>query len=190
MQDKEMIDEILMGFDASIEKATAFLKNEYLIIRAGRANSHILDKVFAEYYGVLTPINQMCNISTPEARQLVINVWDQSQLKNVYKAISEANLGVSISEDGKMIRLTFPILTEDRRRDLVKNIKKLAEDAKISLRNARRECLEFFKQMKKDGEISEDEQTSLEKDVQKSLDVATASIDAMSQNKEKEIMEI
>lgn len=190
MQDESMINEVFEMLKDDINKALQHLKNEYLIIRAGRANPHILDKVFVDYYGQQTPINQMANLSVPEARLLVVSVWDQSQVKNVSKAISMADLGVSPSDDGKVIRLAFPALTEERRRDIVKQVKKLAEDAKVATRNARRDCLDVFKQMKKDGEISEDEMSSLEKDVQKVVDTASNDIDSISATKEKEILEL
>ncbi len=187
------MDEIKELIDSSKEdmsKTIVYLKNEYLTIRAGRANPHILDKVTVDYYGTMTPINQMANISVPEARMLVINLWDQSQLKNVSKAISQADLGINPIDDGKVIRLIFPILTEERRREIVKSVKTLAENSKISLRSIRRDCLDIFKQMKKDGEISEDDLSGGEKEVQKLVDGFNEQIDALSLAKEKEIMEI
>jgi ribosome recycling factor len=186
----EEYKELIESSKEDMEKTISFLKSEYLTLRAGRANPHILDKVSVDYYGTMTPVNQMANISVPEARILLINVWDQSQLKNIYKAIQQADLGVSPMEDGKVIRLVFPSLTEERRRDIVKNVKSLAENAKISLRSARRDCLDLFKQMKKDGEISEDEMAGIERDVQKMVDSFNAQIDELSAAKEKEIMEI
>lgn len=171
-------------------KTLSYLKNEYLTLRAGRANPHILDKISVDYYGTMTPINQMANISVPEARMLVISVWDQSQLRNIEKAIQQADLGVNPIDDGKVIRLIFPALTEERRKDIVKNVKNLAENAKISLRNIRRDCLDLFKQMKKDGEISEDEMAGIEKEVQKMVDSFNEQIDVTCAAKEKELMEI
>jgi ribosome recycling factor len=171
-------------------KTLTYLKNEYLTLRAGRANPHILDKITVDYYGTMTPINQMANISVPEARMLVISVWDQSQLRNIEKAIQQADLGVNPIDDGKVIRLIFPALTEERRREIVKNVKNLAENAKISLRNIRRDCLDLFKQMKKDGEISEDEMSGVEKEVQKLMDFFNEQVEVVCSAKEKEIMEI
>ncbi|MDD4111234.1 MAG: ribosome recycling factor [Clostridia bacterium] len=171
-------------------KTISFLKNEYLTLRAGRANPHILDKVTVDYYGTMTPINQMANISVPEARVLLINVWDQSQLKNVAKAITVADLGVNPMDDGKVIRLIFPSLTEERRKDIVKAVKTLAENAKISIRSTRRDCLDLFKQMKKDGELTEDELAGIEKEVQKIVDSFNEQIESLCESKEKEIMEI
>lgn len=188
-----MDEEIREYMDAcrdDMEKAIFYLKNEYQVIRAGRANPHILDKVTVEYYGVPTPINQMANISVPEARMLMISVWDSSQLQNVSKAISQADIGITPIDDGKVIRLVFPALTEERRRDIVKNVKSLCENAKISIRNARRDCLDIFKQMKKDSSISEDAYDSAEKEVQKLVDKYNAIADEVCLAKEKETMEV
>lgn len=184
------IKELIDSTKEDMSKTIAYLKNEYLTLRAGRANPHILDKITVDYYGVMTPINQMANISVPEARMLVVSLWDQSQLKNVSKAISQADLGINPIDDGRVIRLIFPILTEERRRDIVKSVKNLAENSKISLRSIRRDCLDIFKQMKKDGEISEDDLSGAEKEVQKLVDGFNEQIDALSLVKEKEIMEI
>ena len=151
--------------------------NEYIIIRAGRANPHILDKVFVDYYGVPTPIKNMASITVPEARILAISVWDQSQVKNISKAISQADLGVTPNEDGKIIRLVFPMLTEERRIEIVKSIKKIAEESKIAVRNARRDAIEMIKDLEKDGQISEDERDGYCDDVQKKIDGACDKID-------------
>lgn len=190
MQDETMVNDILEIYKDDLEKSLTFLKNEYMSVRAGRANPHILDKVFVDYYGQPTPLNQMANISVPEARMLLISVWDQTQLKNVSKAITMADLGVMPSDDGKVIRLIFPALTEDRRRDIVKQLKKLAEEAKVTMRNARRDCLDEFKSLKKEGQLSEDEMAGLEKDVQKILDGYASRIDDLCNAKEKEVLEI
>ena len=186
----EEIKEYMDACRDDMEKAISYLKNEYQVIRAGRANPHILDKVTVEYYGVPTPINQMANISVPEARVLMISVWDSSQLVNVSKAISQADLGVNPIDDGKVIRLIFPALTEERRKEIVKQVKALCENAKISLRSARRDCLDIFKQMKKDNFISEDDLDSAEKDVQKLVDKYNQIADEICMAKEKEIMEV
>ena len=186
----ELVDEFMQECKDNMNKAIDHLKSEYQMIRAGRANPHILDKVVVEYYGMPTPINQMANISVPEARVLLINVWDQSQIVNVSKAISQADLGVNPIDDGKSIRLIFPALTEERRREIVKTVKKLCEDCKISLRNARRDCLDTFKTMKKDGDLTEDELATCEKDVQKLIDSFGDKADQLSYEKEKEVMEI
>lgn len=186
----EDIKELIDSSKEDMAKTIVYLKNEYLTLRAGRANPHILDKIAVDYYGVMTPINQMANISVPEARMLVVSVWDQSQLRNVSKAIMQADLGVNPMDDGKVIRIVFPMLTEERRKEIVKSVKTLAENAKISLRSTRRDCLDIFKQMKKDGEISEDDLSGIEKDVQKLVDTFNTQIDEVCAVKEKEIMEI
>lgn len=190
MQNIEQVEELQLIYSEDLDKAYNHLLDEYQVIRAGRANPHILDRVMVDYYGVMTPINQMANIQVPEARMIVISVWDNSQLKNVVKAISMADLGVNPTDDGKVIRLVFPPLTEERRKDLAKQVKKLLEETKVVMRNARRDVLEKFKAFKKDSKISEDEYAGLEADVQKELDNMCAKADKASVEKEKEIMEI
>ena len=190
MQNEELVEELGFEYSEQLEKAYNHLLDEYQVIRAGRANPHILDKVMVEYYGVMTPINQMANIQVPEARMIVISVWDNSQIKNVSKAIAMADLGVNPTDDGKVIRLVFPALTEERRRELCKQCKKLLEETKIVMRNARRDVLEKYKAFKKDSQITEDEYAGLEIDVQKELDNTILKADKASADKEKEIMEI
>ena len=181
------IEEILLSLGEELDKALNHQRGEYLVIRAGRANPHVLDKVYIDYYGVPTPINQMASITVPEARILCISVWDQTQLKNVSKAIAAADIGIAPNDDGKVIRLIFPALTEERRREIVKTIKKIAEDTKIAVRGARRDAMEMVKDLQKEGAISEDEQATGEKEVQKLIDKAVAQIDELSDAKEKEI---
>lgn len=186
----EMFEEIELSCQEEIEKAINHQLNEYLVIRAGRANPHILDKVYIDYYGVPTPIKNMASITVPEARILAISVWDQSQMKNVSKAISAADLGVTPNEDGKVIRLIFPMLTEERRKEIVKSIKKIAEDSKVAVRGARRDAMDMIKELEKSGEISEDDKATFEEQIQKLIDVACDKIDDNYKAKEKEIMEI
>ena len=186
----EMIEEIVLSCQDEIDKAINHQLSEYLVIRAGRANPHILDKVFIDYYGVPTPIKNMASISVPEARILAINVWDQSQVKNVVKAISAADLGVNPNDDGKTIRLIFPALTEERRKEIVKSVKKIAEDTKVAVRGARRDAMDMIKDLEKNGEISEDERDTYEGNIQKLVDKACDQIDENSKNKEKEVMEV
>lgn len=186
----EAVDLSLLNFEESIEKSIEYFNSELGVIRVGRANPKILDRVMVDYYGTLTPINQMANIQVPEARMMLISVWDMSQVKAVSKAIEAANLGVNPSDDGRVIRLVFPALTEERRKEVVKEVNKLTENAKVSCRNARRDVLDEFKKMKKNNELTEDELASLEKDVQKTLDAAIEKIDKISATKQKEIMEI
>ena len=184
------IQDILSSCKEDCEKAVNHQISEYQVIRAGRANPHILDKVYIDYYGMPTPLSQMASITVPEARILAISVWDQSQVKNVVKAISMADLGVTPNDDGKVIRLVFPPLTEDRRREIVKDVKKICEETKIAIRSSRRDAMELIKDLKKDSLISEDEQSSAEKEVQKLIDKYCDTADENSKVKEKEVMEV
>ena len=186
----EMVEEIFQTLKQDLEKAYLHQQNEYLVIRAGRANPHILDKVMVEYYGVPTPIVQMGTVTVSEARILNINIWDASQIKNVEKAISMADIGITPSNDGKTIRLVFPALTEERRKEIVKNVKKICEDTKVAMRAARRDCLDMLKDMKKDSEISEDEYATYEKDIQKEIDKYTSLADKQAEDKEEEVMKV
>jgi len=186
----DIIDEIFLEFEDNNEKAVAHLKSEFLAVRAGRANPHVLDKVTVDYYGSPTPLAHVSNISVQDARMLVISPWDVSLVKEINKAILASDVGLTPSDDGRVIRLTFPALTEDRRRELVKSTKKIAEDTKVICRNARRDALDELKKLKKDSKISEDDLAGYEKDVQKTLDAVCAKIDAMMEEKEKEIMQV
>ena len=186
----EEIEMFLMDYEENMNKSIDYYKSELATIRAGRANPKILDKIVVDYYGTMTPLNQMANISVPEARMLLISVWDISQVKAISKAIELANLGINPTDDGKVIRLVFPPLTEDRRKEIVKDVNKLTENAKVSCRNARRDVLDEFKKMKKNSELSEDEFDKLDKDVQKLLDESIEKINKIFEIKEKEIMEV
>lgn len=186
----EEVEMYLEEYKENLTKIIDHYKNELLQIRAGRANPKLIEKIMVDYYGTMTPISQMATISVPEARMILVNIWDNSMLKAVAKAIESANLGLNPSDDGRVIRLVFPQLTEERRKELVKDMNKLTETCKVSCRNARRDVLDVFKKMKKDSEITEDEMSNLEKDVQKILDDSTMAIDKLSQTKEKEIMEV
>ena len=188
--EEEMITELFLEFEDSLEKAVSHLKNEYQGMKAGRANPHVLDKVLVNYYGVPTPLNQISNISVQDARVLAISLWDASLIKETTKAILASDIGITPSDDGKIIRLVFPALTEERRRDMVKDIKKIGEDTKVIARNARRDILDELKKLKKDSKISEDELAGHEKDVQKTLDSAIARIDGLMADKEKELMQV
>lgn len=183
---KEVYDEL----KKNLEKVINHLNVEFSSVRAGRANPKILDKVLVDYYGTPTPLYQMANISVPEPRMLVISLWDTSMIKDVVKAINEANIGINPNDDGKVIRLVFPVLTEERRKELVKQTKKIAEEVKVSARNERRVALDNIKLLKKDNLITEDAEKLSEKEIQKILDDYIAKIDKISQDKEKEIMEI
>lgn len=186
----ELVDDIFSSCKEDLEKAYLHQQNEYLVIRAGRANPHILDKVMVEYYGVPTPIVQMGTVTVSEARILNINIWDASQIKNVEKAISQADIGIAPTDDGKTIRLVFPMLTEERRKEIVKNVKKLCEETKIAMRNVRRDTMDMLKDMKKDSQLSEDEFAACEKDVQKMIDKYTDMADKLAADKEVEVMKV
>ena len=171
-------------------KTVSALQTEYGAIRAGRANPQILDKVTADYYGSPTPINQLASVSVSEARVLTIQPWDKSVLKAIEKAIQTSDIGINPQNDGSVIRLTFPPLTEDRRKELVKDIQKIAENSKVAVRSVRRDAIEKLKAMKKDSTITEDDLKDGEKKIQKFTDDAVAEIDKMAAAKEKEIMDI
>ncbi len=186
----EMVEEIYSTCKQDLEKAYNHQQNEYLMIRAGRANPHILDKVMVEYYGVMTPIVQMATITVSEARILNISVWDASQIKNVEKAISASDIGITPTNDGKTIRLVFPMLTEERRKEIVKTVKKLCEETKVAMRGVRRDCLNMLKDLKNEGELSEDELSASEKEIQKFIDKYTEMADKQSDEKEDEVMKL
>lgn len=177
-------------YEGKLKKAFDHLKAEFLTVRAGRANPQILNKITVDYYGTPTPLNQMATITVPEARMLVISLYDVSMLKEVVKAINASDIGINPTDDGKTIRLVFPILTEERRKELNKQIKKTSEDTKVVLRNERRDFMETLKRFKKDNVITEDEIASYEKDVQKTLDKHIESVDKALKEKEAEILEI
>lgn len=189
-ENNELIEVTFIEFEEKNDKAVAHLKNEFLTVRAGRANPHVLDKITVDYYGAQTPLAHLSNISVQDGRCLVISPWDISLVKEINKAILASDLGITPSDDGRNVRLNFPVLTEDRRRELAKSVRKMAEDAKVACRNSRRETLEVFKKMKKDGEISEDDLAGFEKDVQKTLDATVAKIDQLTAQKEQEIMQV
>lgn len=176
--------------ESKMEKRVQGLLSEFKTIRAGRANASVLDKISVEYYGTLTPVNQVGSISSPEPRLLVIQPWDTTLLKEIEKAINKSELGISPQNDGKVIRLAFPPLTAERRVELVKQVKKYAEEAKVQVRNARRDGLEMYKKQKKDGEITEDDLKKIEKDIQALTDKYIKEIDSVTADKEKEITEL
>lgn len=184
------VKSVFEKYETQITKAVEHLKGDLLTVRAGRANPQILNKIVVDYYGTPTPLNQMANITVPDARTLLISLWDTSAIKDVNKAISSSDIGINPSDDGKNIRLTFPQLTEERRRDLCKQIKKTTEDTKVVLRNERRDILEAVKKLKKDNVITEDDVASFEKDIQKILDKAIESAEKLFKDKEAEILEV
>lgn len=180
----------LKNIEEKMDKTISVLQENLAEIRAGRANPAILNKVMVDYYGVPTPINQVAGISVPEARLIVIQPWDASILKEIEKEILKAEIGINPNNDGKVIRLAFPELTEERRKELVKDIKKMAEESKVSVRSVRREGMDIVKAEQKEGTITEDEQKVLEDKIQKLTDSKVAEIDKVIESKEKEIMSV
>ena len=173
-----------------MNKSVSSLESEFATIRAGRANPHILDRVMVDYYGVPTAIQQAANISVPEARMIQIQPWDASLIKEIEKAIMIADLGVMPTNDGKVIRIIFPELTEDRRKELAKEVKKKGEEAKVAIRNIRRDANDKAKKLNKDNEISDDELSNIEADIHKVTDKITAEIEKMIDKKTDEIMTV
>ena len=176
--------------EEKMDKTISVLAENFSEVRAGRANPAILNKVKVDYYGVSTPINQVAGISVPEARLIVIQPWDMSILKDIEKAILASDIGINPNNDGKVIRLSFPELNEERRKELVKDIKKMAEEAKVSIRSLRRDGLDEAKKAQKDGEITEDDLRNAETEIQKLTDKKVEKIDSLLDSKEKEIMNI
>ena len=173
-----------------MEKALEHLIEEFGAVRAGRANAKVLDRITVEYYGSETPLNGVATISSPDARTLVIQPWDSSLLKEIQKAIQASDLGINPQNDGKVIRLVFPQLTEERRKELTKQVKKYAEEGKVAMRNIRRDGMDYVKKLKKNSEITEDDQKKAEKDLQDLLDKYTKKVDEACAAKEKELMAI
>ncbi len=173
-----------------MQKAISAYQRELATVRAGRANPSLLDKVAVEYYGAQTPLNQIASITVPEARMLVITPYDKTALGDIEKAIQKADLGVTPSNDGNIIRITIPPLTEERRKELAKLVKKYSEDAKVAVRNIRRDANDDLKKLEKNGEMTEDELRSSTEDVQKLTDEYVSKIDEITKDKEKEIMEV
>lgn len=177
-------------FGRKMDKTLEHLDEEFGAVRAGRANAKVLDRITVEYYGSETPLAGVASISSPDARTLVISPWDTKILKDIQKAIQTSDLGINPQNDGRVIRLVFPQLTEDRRKELVKQIKKYAEEAKVAMRNIRRDGMDYVKKLKKNSEITEDEQKKAEKDLQDMLDKYIKKVDDATAAKEKELMAI
>ena len=173
-----------------MDRALDHLEEEFGAVRAGRANPKVLDRITVEYYGSETALNGVATISTPDARTLVIQPWDTKLLKDIAKAIQTSDLGINPQNDGRVIRLTFPQLTEERRKELTKQVKKYAEEAKVAMRNIRRDGMDYVKKLKKNSEITEDDQKKAEKDLQELLDKMIKKVDAATAAKEKELMSI
>ena len=183
------MEELIMTYEDKMEKSLDNLYGEYTSIRAGRANPHILDKITVDYYGSPTPLQQVGNISVPEARMIVIQPWEASILKDIEKALLMSDLGLTPTNDGKMIRLVFPELTEDRRKELVKDVKKKGEAAKVAIRNIRRDGIDSVKKLK-GSDVSEDEMKDMEDDLQKLTDKYVKEVDKAVEAKSKEVMTV
>lgn len=184
------MNELIKNTEAKMNKSIDALDREYKSIRAGRANAAVLDRVSVDYYGVPTPVQQMAAVSVPEPRTLLITPWDKSTLKDIEKAILTSEIGINPQNDGICIRLNFPPLTEERRKDIVKDIRKKGEDAKVAIRNQRRDALDKLKSLKKSNAITEDDEANGEKKIQNLTDKFCKEIDELANVKEKEIMEI
>lgn len=184
------VELIFEELDDKTQKSVNQLQTEYNLMRAGRANVHILDGITVDYYGVETPLNQVANITVPEARMIMIAVWDGSLIKKVEKAIIDANIGITPNNDGKNIRLIFPEPTEERRRALVKDVKNFAEKTKVAVRNIRRDAMTELKSLEKNKIISEDQEKNFEEDVEKKVNAKITEIDKIAQAKETEILKI
>ncbi|MDO4454234.1 MAG: ribosome recycling factor [Eubacteriales bacterium] len=183
------MDERIKVYDKKMTKSYESLMSEFGTIRAGRANPHVLDRITVDYYGMPTPLNQVANITVPEARMIQIQPWESSMVKAINKALMVSDLGINPSDDGKVIRLVFPELTEERRKELVKDVKKKGEGAKVAVRNIRRDANEAFKKLK-GTEVSEDEIKDLEEEVQKMTDKYVKEIDKAIEEKSKEILTV
>ena len=177
-------------YENKMKKTIEVLQGQYSTIRAGRANPSVLDQIKVEYYGTPTPINQIAGVSTPDPRTLMITPWDAASLKLIEKAIMTSDLGINPANDGRFLRLVFPQPTEERRKELIKQVNKYAEDSKVAIRNIRRDAVESFKAQKKKGEITEDDLADTEKDLQKLTDNYIKELDKVAQKKEAEIKEI
>ncbi len=184
------MDEKLKVYEDKMEKAVSVLRSEYASIRAGRANPHVLDQITVDYYGVPSGIQQVANVSVPEPRMLLIQPWEKSLLKSIEKAILTSDLGINPSNDGSVIRLVFPEMTEERRKELAKEVKKKGDGAKVAIRNIRRDANDTVKKQQKGGEISEDEQKQYEEKIQKLTDKFIEKVDKEIEEKSKEIMTV
>jgi len=173
-----------------MKKTISVLREDFSAIRAGRANPALLDRITVEYYGTQTPINQLSNVSVPEARIIIIQPWEARLLKDIEKAIQKSDIGINPNNDGRVIRLTFPALNEERRKDLMKQIRKMAEDGKVAIRSIRRDAVEDFKKQKKNKEMTEDDLKDAEKEIQAVTERYITEVDNVMAEKEKEIMEI
>ena len=182
--------ELYQEYDVKMQKTIEVVVSDFAGVRAGRANAAVLDRITVDYYGTPTPIHQIASIGSPDPRTLTIQPWDASALKLINKAIQESDLGINPQNDGRVIRLAFPQLTEERRKELVKQVAKYAEGGKVAIRNIRRDAVEKFKAQKKNGDITEDDMKIAEKDIQKLTDDMCKEIDALQEKKEKELLAV
>ena len=185
-----MLKEEYKVYEEKMQKSIESVENDFAAVRAGRANASVLNRIMVDYYGTPTPIHQMAAIGSPDPRSLLITPWDATTLRSIEKAIQESDLGINPSNDGKSIRLAFPQLTEERRKELVKQIHKYTENGKVAIRNIRRDAIEHFKKAQKASEITEDELKVAEKDLQKLTDDSCKELDVLLANKEKELMSV
>ncbi len=188
--DIEKVEMIIMEAEERLQKTTDVFRSDLSSIRAGRANPHVLDKVRVDYYGELSPINQVGNISVQDGQCLVISPWDKSLLKTIEKAIQVSDIGINPTNDGNVIRLVFPTLTEERRKEIVKQVKRMSEDAKVAIRNVRRDCLDTLKKMNKAKEMTDDEYSAYEADFEKAVSKAIDGVEKITAEKEKEVLTV
>ena len=184
------MNEILKAYDAKMQKTVDVVVSDFASVRAGRANAAVLDKITVDYYGVATPLNQVASISSPDPRTLTIQPWDSSLLKAIEKAIQTSDLGINPQNDGKVVRLGFPQLTEERRRDLTKQVRKYGENGKVAIRNIRRDTMDKLKAMEKKSEITEDDLKQMEKELQDLTEKRCKQVDEMTAKKETELMAV
>ena len=185
-----MMKEFLNDTDARMQKTLNSVQEDFAAVRAGRANAQVLDRITVEYYGTPTPLNQVATIASPDPRQLTIQPWDQSLLKAIEKAINTSDLGINPQNDGRVLRLAFPQLTEERRKELTKQVKKYGEEGKVAVRNIRRDAMDEIKKKTKKSEITEDDQKNLEKELQDLTDKRCKEIDELTAKKDKELMAV
>ncbi len=184
------MQEMIQSYEDKMNRSIELLQEDFASIRAGRANPHVLDKIKVNYYGTPTPIQQVGNISVPEARMIIIQPWEKNLLREIERAINTSDLGINPTNDGSCIRLVFPELTEERRRDLVKDIKKKGEETKVAIRNVRRDAVDRFRKMEKTSEITEDDRKLGEEKIQKITDKAIEKVESTVENKSKEILTV
>ncbi len=188
--DIEKVETLVLEADEKLDKTAEIYKTDLTQVRAGRANPHVLDKIRVDYYGTPSPINQVGNVAVQDGQCLVISPWDKSLLKEIEKAIQVSDIGINPTNDGNVIRLVFPVLTEERRKDIVKQVKKMCEDAKVAVRNIRRDYLDVFKKMNKNKEMTDDEYADYESQIEKLVGKAIESVEKSTADKEKELMTV